>query len=68
VPLPVSSFLQGASIAQMVSRVLHEVAVPAAAPLAEPVSRHLHEIRQVADDPVRRLLGPDKVSAGGTLS
>jgi acyl-CoA synthetase (AMP-forming)/AMP-acid ligase II/acyl carrier protein len=68
VPLPVSSFLQGASIAQMVSRVLHEVAVPAAAPLAEPVSRHLHEIRQVADDSVRRLLGPDKVSAGGTLS
>jgi acyl carrier protein len=67
VNLPVSSFLQGASISQLVSQVLHDLATPTSAIHPRDVSELLHEIRQLSDDQVKRLLGTDRVSAGGTL-
>jgi acyl carrier protein len=68
VAVPVSSFLQGASIAQLVSRVLHELAAPASAAHQDASSRDLDDNRLLSNDQVRRLLDLDKLSAGGTLS
>jgi acyl-CoA synthetase (AMP-forming)/AMP-acid ligase II/acyl carrier protein len=63
VTLPVSSFFQGASTAQLASQVLDELAAPAAAQAPQDVSKLLREIRQLSDDQVKVLVHTDKVTA-----
>jgi acyl carrier protein len=67
VTLTLSSFLQGASIAQLVSEVLQKLSASAAVPDSPTVSRLLQEIQQLSGDQVRKLLDANKVTAGGTL-
>jgi acyl carrier protein len=66
VTFTVSSFLQGASIAQLVSEVLQELSAPAGIPDSQSMSKLLHEIHQLSSDQVRKQLGADKVATGGT--
>jgi acyl-CoA synthetase (AMP-forming)/AMP-acid ligase II/acyl carrier protein len=67
ITVSVSSFLQGASIAQLVSDVLQELSAPAAVSDSQSMSKLLHEIQQLSSEQVTRLLDADKVATGGTL-
>jgi acyl-CoA synthetase (AMP-forming)/AMP-acid ligase II len=67
VTLTLSSFLQGASIAQLVSELLQELSPPATVPDSQSVAKLLHEIQQLSGDQVRELLEANKVAAGGAL-
>jgi acyl carrier protein len=68
VVLPVTSFLQGASLAQLASEVLHELSGPPSLPEGEDVARLLWRLQQLTDDQVKRLLTGDEVWARGVLS
>jgi acyl-CoA synthetase (AMP-forming)/AMP-acid ligase II/acyl carrier protein len=61
VTLPVARLLQGASIAQLVSQVLHELSGPAAVPAPQDVGEPLHEIQQLSAVQVKRLLDTEQV-------
>jgi acyl-CoA synthetase (AMP-forming)/AMP-acid ligase II/acyl carrier protein len=68
VTLPVSSFLNGASIAQLASTVLQQLS-PSGAALDSPgLSQLLQEIQQLSGDEVKTLLHRDQLTAGRTLS
>src|SRR5205823_10051905 len=54
VALPVSRFLEGASMAELAAQVLRELSAPAAS--SRGVDELLHEIRRLSDDQVKELL------------
>ena len=56
VALPVTSFLQGASLAQLASDVLRELSAPPSVSEGEDMSRLLWQLQQLSDDQVKTLL------------
>src|SRR5262249_54305039 len=68
VALPVQRFLQGVSVAQLASEVLHELSGPPSRPEGEDVARLLWQLRQLSDEQVKRLLTGEEVEARGVLS
>jgi len=62
VTLPVSTFLQGRSIAQLVSEVLRELSLPAAVPVPRGVGSILREIQDLTDDQVKTQLATERVA------
>jgi acyl-CoA synthetase (AMP-forming)/AMP-acid ligase II/acyl carrier protein len=63
VTLPVSTFFQGASTAQLASQVLHELSAPAASRGPQDVGKLLHEIQQLSANQVKVRPHTDKVTA-----
>ncbi|HMF10210.1 MAG TPA: AMP-binding protein, partial [Thermoanaerobaculia bacterium] len=62
IALPVSSFLQGASIVQLVSQMVRELSLPAAIPGQRSVGAILREIQELSDDQVKRQLATENVA------
>jgi acyl carrier protein len=60
VALPISTFLQGASTAQLVAKVLADLSPPVADPVSADVGTILRGIRQLHDNPVRREVETEK--------
>jgi acyl carrier protein len=68
VTIPVSSILAGASIAELVAQVTHELNAPVATLDSQVVRHVLHDVRQLSDDQIRNLLDSDRVPEGGRLT
>jgi acyl-CoA synthetase (AMP-forming)/AMP-acid ligase II/acyl carrier protein len=66
--LPVTSFLQAGSLAQLASEVHRELSWPPSRPEGEDVARLLRQLQQLSDDQVKRLLTAGEVCARGVLS
>jgi len=67
VTLSISSFLEGASIADLVSIVLQDLSAPTTVGEGPTMSKLLDEIQQLSGEQVRKLLDADRIAAGGTL-
>ncbi|HEY7424335.1 MAG TPA: AMP-binding protein, partial [Gemmataceae bacterium] len=61
VPLSVTRFLRGASIATLASQVLTELTSQAPAAMPPSMSSLLHQVQQLSDDQVKALLDANKV-------
>jgi acyl carrier protein len=68
VALPVTSFLQGASVAQLASEIVRELSAPPPLPGSEEVSRLLWQLQRLSDDEVKTLLAGDDVQARSVLA
>jgi acyl carrier protein len=66
--LPVTSFLQGVSLAELASEVLRELSGPPSIPEGDDVAMLLRQLQQLSDDQVRCLLTGGEVSARGALT
>jgi acyl-CoA synthetase (AMP-forming)/AMP-acid ligase II/acyl carrier protein len=62
VALPVTSFLQGASLAQLATQVIEQMTAPPDVAAQENMTSLVHRLQQLSDDQVKTLLETDKVS------
>ena len=65
VTISVSSFMQGASIAQLALAVLAELTAAPAGPPS--MNQALQQVQQLSDEQVKALLGPDSLVTRGAL-